>query len=208
MNVRLPDGTVVQNIPDGTTKQELADKLTKNGYKVPSEWMAPKTTAGERAHSFVQGLPATQNDPGMQAFKAGAVPEAGGPMAGIRAAGKVLPKAVTGPIAAGADWIDQLLGYAAGKVKSAIKPPSAETRAADVIRDTASDFPKARADIKAAAQGQTKPLVKGGRSTTAGTTSDEGLLGLEKTVRNLPGASERAGREIAAPNNLAREKVL
>lgn len=41
MDVRLPDGTVIQNVPDGTTKAELTAKLKANGYDVsglePSE---------------------------------------------------------------------------------------------------------------------------------------------------------------------------
>lgn len=42
MDVRLPDGTVIQNVPDGTTKAQLAEKLMANGMDVPAEWMAPK----------------------------------------------------------------------------------------------------------------------------------------------------------------------
>jgi hypothetical protein len=41
MDVRLPDGTIIQNVPDGTTKAELTAKLKANGYDVsgfePSE---------------------------------------------------------------------------------------------------------------------------------------------------------------------------
>lgn len=44
MDVRLPDGTVIQNVPDGTTKADLVAKLKGNGMAVPSEWLdaAPK----------------------------------------------------------------------------------------------------------------------------------------------------------------------
>lgn len=38
MDVRLPDGTVIQNVPEGTTKAELVAKLQRNGYTVPAEW--------------------------------------------------------------------------------------------------------------------------------------------------------------------------
>jgi hypothetical protein len=34
MNVRLPDGTVIQNVPDGTTRSQLIQKLEANGYDV------------------------------------------------------------------------------------------------------------------------------------------------------------------------------
>lgn len=40
MDVRLPDGTVIQNVPDGTTKADLVAKLKSNGMAVPSEWIA------------------------------------------------------------------------------------------------------------------------------------------------------------------------
>jgi hypothetical protein len=34
MDVRLPDGTVIQNVPDGTSKKDLTDSLARNGYDV------------------------------------------------------------------------------------------------------------------------------------------------------------------------------
>lgn len=39
MDVRLPDGTVIQNVPEGTTKAELVTKLQRNGYAVPADWL-------------------------------------------------------------------------------------------------------------------------------------------------------------------------
>ena len=44
MDVRLPDGTIIQNVPDGTTKADLVAKLQKNGMQVPSEWMQVQAT--------------------------------------------------------------------------------------------------------------------------------------------------------------------
>lgn len=41
MDVRLPDGTIIQNVPDGTTKADLVAKLKANGMSVPAEWLAP-----------------------------------------------------------------------------------------------------------------------------------------------------------------------
>ena len=37
MDVRLPDGTIVQNIPDGISKADLTAKLNANGYNLPTE---------------------------------------------------------------------------------------------------------------------------------------------------------------------------
>lgn len=37
MDVRLPDGTVINNVPEGTTKAQLAEKLRANGFAVPGE---------------------------------------------------------------------------------------------------------------------------------------------------------------------------
>lgn len=43
MDVRLPDGTIIQNVPDGTTKAQLAEKLRASGRQVPAEWLAEPT---------------------------------------------------------------------------------------------------------------------------------------------------------------------
>lgn len=48
MDVRLPDGTVIQNVPDGTTKAQLVAKLKGNGMAVPAEWLDIKPEATER----------------------------------------------------------------------------------------------------------------------------------------------------------------
>lgn len=57
MDVRLPDGTVIQNVPDGTTKAQLAEKLQANGYDI-SKLAAPSTepTMGERAQAAIGGV--------------------------------------------------------------------------------------------------------------------------------------------------------
>ena len=41
MDVRLPDGTIIQGVPEGTTKADLAARLQRNGMAVPAEWLAP-----------------------------------------------------------------------------------------------------------------------------------------------------------------------
>lgn len=41
MDVRLPDGTVIQGVPDNITKAELVQRLQRNGMTVPGEWLQP-----------------------------------------------------------------------------------------------------------------------------------------------------------------------
>lgn len=57
MDVRLPDGTIIQNVPDGTTKADLVTKLKGNGMAVPSEWLSATAPASqpERSTSQVVG---------------------------------------------------------------------------------------------------------------------------------------------------------
>lgn len=45
MDVRLPDGTVLQNVPEGTTQAQLAQKLAANGYDVSKLGMQPQAQA-------------------------------------------------------------------------------------------------------------------------------------------------------------------
>lgn len=52
MDVRLPDGTVIQGVPDNITKAELVTKLKGNGMAVPSEWLEEAPKQPER--SFVE----------------------------------------------------------------------------------------------------------------------------------------------------------
>lgn len=59
MDVRLPDGTIIQNVPDGTTKADLVAKLQGNGMAVPSEWLqaAPQAQpVKEAGQSLNRGL--------------------------------------------------------------------------------------------------------------------------------------------------------
>lgn len=56
MDVRLPDGTVIQNVPDGTTKAQLTEKLKANGYDVSQLSTGPSDpTTGERAQAALGG---------------------------------------------------------------------------------------------------------------------------------------------------------
>jgi hypothetical protein len=213
MDVQLPDGTLVKGVPDGTSKLELATKLKANGKSVPDSWLqpaAPKTAStpvSKGLPSTVEGLESQisggQNtDPLKDPFTAGLMPEgemgAGLKLAG-RAADKVLPNAVTGPVKAGAkaagDWIDQALG----KLR-----PTTEGKVSKILQTSATDPAAAK---KALAKPPT--LVKGSAPTTASASGDEGLLGLEKTVRNtVPKGIEQIGARNLAPNNLARTDLL
>lgn len=63
MDVKLPDGTVIQGVPDGTTKADLVAKLQKNGMAVPSEWLAasppaaPERSFAQRAGDALRDIP-------------------------------------------------------------------------------------------------------------------------------------------------------
>ena len=48
MDVRLPDGRMLNGVPEGTTKEQIAGKLKANGMTVPDEWMTPKRTTMQR----------------------------------------------------------------------------------------------------------------------------------------------------------------
>jgi hypothetical protein len=50
MDVRLPDGTVIQNVPDGTTKAQLIEKLKANGHDVSGFGDQPKTESRREAY--------------------------------------------------------------------------------------------------------------------------------------------------------------
>lgn len=65
MDVRLPDGRVIQGVPDGTTRDQLAQKLQANGMQVPQEWMTtappeqplqPPATARDRVSAIGSGF--------------------------------------------------------------------------------------------------------------------------------------------------------
>lgn len=51
MDVRLPDGTVINNVPEGTTKAELTAKLTAKGYNLPTD-NAPAQPQVEQPKSY------------------------------------------------------------------------------------------------------------------------------------------------------------
>lgn len=59
MDVRLPDGTIIQGVPDGTTKADLVAKLKSNGVAVPAEWLAaaPTPQASQSVGSALREIP-------------------------------------------------------------------------------------------------------------------------------------------------------
>jgi len=73
MDVRLPDGTVIQNVPDGMSKADLMAKLKANGYDVsklempqqaPPTPSAPPATKGafERNNPITYKIISTTRD--------------------------------------------------------------------------------------------------------------------------------------------------
>jgi hypothetical protein len=61
MDVRLPDGTIIQNVPDGTTKADLVAKLKSNGMAVPAEWLdapaAPAKSGVQQVGDAIREVP-------------------------------------------------------------------------------------------------------------------------------------------------------
>jgi hypothetical protein len=66
MDVRLPDGTIINNVPEGTTKDQLVQKLSAKGYDTswhkPAAPAAP-TPAPKEADSFMSRLGTGLADP-------------------------------------------------------------------------------------------------------------------------------------------------
>lgn len=55
MDVRLPDGTIIQGVPENTTKAELVAKLQRNGMQVPGEWLRDAAPAAPEVPAAPQG---------------------------------------------------------------------------------------------------------------------------------------------------------
>ena len=62
MDVRLPDGTIIQNVPDNITKAELVARLQRNGMQVPGEWLQDKKPAVDTTGTLAPTGNATQNN--------------------------------------------------------------------------------------------------------------------------------------------------
>jgi hypothetical protein len=75
MDVRLPDGTIIQNVPDGTTKADLVKKLQANGMSVPGDWLAPaqpERSVSQRVGDEIREIPRQVALTGRYALEAGA----------------------------------------------------------------------------------------------------------------------------------------
>ena len=70
MQVRLPDGTIIDNVPDGTTKAELVSKLKANGYDTTGlEGPAsPKNSEPGTVGQFAKGAAVGASDIGNTIF--------------------------------------------------------------------------------------------------------------------------------------------
>lgn len=100
MDVKMPDGTVIQNVPDGTTRDQLVQKLQVNGMSIPKEWLAEK--GGEKGATAT-----TSSDPVDDAVEdamASATPYGSQGLAVARAIGK------------GEEWLSEKSGNAATTV--------------------------------------------------------------------------------------------
>ncbi|CAB4126946.1 hypothetical protein UFOVP254_23 [uncultured Caudovirales phage] len=98
MDVRLPDGTIIQNVPDGITKAELTAKLKANGYDV-SKLDQPAAPA-EKPNE----IPGPRQEPSL-------IDRAAGSVVGRLAIGAATP--VVGALQLGAnigDWINTQTG--------------------------------------------------------------------------------------------------
>ena len=204
--VKLPDGTSLA-FPDGMSQEAMSSAIQKN---FPQFAPAPKKSPRE----VVQGAIGTPQEALASPFAAGAIPEAGGPSAGLKLAGKLVPQAIKAPIKAGGDWLDKALSGALGKLGG----ETVEQKAGKVMRETATDPAQAVREMRQTTNPQTvmrgpqapnpSTLVKGSKPTAAAASRDEGLLGLEKTTRTLPGAQEKLAAQNLGPNNLARTELL
>lgn len=74
MNVRLPDGTVIQNVPDGISRMELATKLKANGQAVPSEWLSASPAPKPDPSVFDQAISGLKQGAGDVVKGIGALP--------------------------------------------------------------------------------------------------------------------------------------
>lgn len=62
MDVRLPDGTIIQNVPDGTTRAQLVERMQRNGMSVPGEWLSAPAAAPAPVPSAVESTGRAIND--------------------------------------------------------------------------------------------------------------------------------------------------
>ncbi len=206
MDVRLPDGTIIQGVPDGTTKADLVAKLKGNGMVVPSEWLEasapePTSVAAGRAISAIPrqiGLAARYGLEGLaQAAEVGTEP---------------IRQMVVNPLLrlAGAGPADRL-STGVGNALTAIGLPQPQTADERVIGD-ASRLVAGSLGMTGAARAGASALtgmgqkVRGITGPRAGTTGHcAGAAGLAGGSVREAGGSEGAqlvsslGAGVAAP---------
>lgn len=56
MDVRLPDGTIIQGVPDNITKADLVGRLQKNGMAVPADWLDAKPAQVAKPDRGINGM--------------------------------------------------------------------------------------------------------------------------------------------------------
>lgn len=174
MDVRLPDGTVIQGVPDGTTKAQLAAKLKANGMAVPDDWMpeaqkaAPKMQPVGVASEMIDGIPrmlprqrATPKQDATQSFAQNVIAPAAslvvGPLMGLaaRTAGAA-PRVVSALSSSGFTTGAAPVGFAAKAGDMALRTGAgASTGAVSAALSDPADW-KAGAAIGAATPGVLK----------------------------------------------------
>ena len=57
MDVRMPDGIVIQNVPEGTTQMELVTRLSKRQAEAPTPPLAQRAISAVSAAPGGYGIP-------------------------------------------------------------------------------------------------------------------------------------------------------
>jgi hypothetical protein len=205
MDVKLPDGTVIQNVPDGTSKADLATKLKANGMNVPDEWLAPPAPAATPPATFGHTLLGEAQLGG--AGIANLIP------GGVNALNDILnqvyrtPGAKDNPIPtvpvgqAGKDLVSNVKGLFPG-TPNGLDISDEELRQADPSGNTPIE--QLRSQYAEQANKSTPELVGGTPGKVLKAMSDVPavlpLPGAGAGVRNMiTGAAERAAGEATAP---------
>lgn len=191
MDVRLPDGTLLQNVPDGTTKAQLTEKLAANGYDIgrltPVETTAKReNVVSERAPAFAKDYPRLYEGLVSARQMLGPTIEAAGGIAGgiIGGGGGT----VAGPVGTVAGSVaGASLGY--GIAKEALEAADVALGLKDPRKGAAIVTEPARNILEGATYeaggrilGQALPVV----AKKIGETSSN-LLGKVADIRNIPG---------------------
>lgn len=232
MDVKLPDGTVVQNIPDGTSKADLVAKLKANGMNVPDSWSTPPAAAANPSYldsalgalgkisNYASNIPAQAEVAAH--YGSGALSAIPAGWAGILSGGngdvvnKVqsaltyqprtdMGKAVVGNVDKVASIPAQLGDRAGGAVTDATGSPTAGAATNTLIQALPMMLSGARGGLVKPAE-----VIKGSDVTKAQTlaaSNAEGLVVPPSLTKNPPLAANTANGlgGIAETNKLARD---